>query len=183
MMPVMGLAVIESVELLAQCTQAFIDFCALEMEANRAACEKQVEWSMAMVTSLNPLIGYDAAAAIAKEAFKTGKTVRDLCLEKIKAGTLKKKDSDDGREGSGAERGARPARHDGAGEGALMVAFCSAKGGPFAERKATIGKPAPTWAELGFILFAISSIPIGFGLPFVRRSRGEACVPGPKPGG
>ena len=47
-----------------------------------------------MVTSLNPLIGYDAAAALAKEAFKTGKTVRALCLEKIKAGTLKKKDSD-----------------------------------------------------------------------------------------
>ncbi len=94
MMPVMGLASIESVELLAQCTIAFVDFCALEMEANRAACEKQVEWSMAMVTSLNPLIGYDAAASLAKEAFKIGKTVRDLCLEKIKAGSLKKKDSE-----------------------------------------------------------------------------------------
>jgi fumarate hydratase class II len=94
MMPVMGLATLESVELLASCTQAFIDFCALEMEANRAACEKQVEWSMAMVTSLNPLIGYDAAAALAKEAFKSGKTVRELCREKIKAGTLKKKDTD-----------------------------------------------------------------------------------------
>jgi fumarate hydratase class II len=45
-----------------------------------------------MVTSLNPLIGYDAAAALAKEAFKTGKTVRHLCLEKMRAGTLKKKD-------------------------------------------------------------------------------------------
>ncbi|MCI0640645.1 MAG: class II fumarate hydratase [Gemmataceae bacterium] len=93
MMPVMGLAAIESVELLAKCTQAFIDFCALEMEANRTACEEQVEWSMAMVTSLNPLIGYDTAAAIAKEAFKSGKTVRDLCLEKIRAGELRKKDS------------------------------------------------------------------------------------------
>jgi fumarate hydratase class II len=92
MMPVMGLAVIESVELLASCTNAFVDFCALEMEANPAACSKQVEWSMAMVTSLNPLIGYDAAAAIAKEAFKAGKTVRDLCLEKMRAGTLRKKE-------------------------------------------------------------------------------------------
>ena len=35
-----------------------------------------------MVTSLNPLIGYDAAAKIAKEAFETGKTVRDLLHEK-----------------------------------------------------------------------------------------------------
>ncbi len=109
MMPVMGLAALESVQLLASCTQAFVDFCALEMEANRTACEKQVEWSMAMVTSLNPLIGYDTAAAIAKEAFKTGKTVRDLCLEKIKAGTLKKKDTDVRRQGSGIDEGARPA--------------------------------------------------------------------------
>jgi fumarate hydratase class II len=93
MMPVMGLAIIESIDLLAASVKAFIDFCAKDMEANRSACEKQVEWSMAMVTSLNPLIGYDTAAAIAKEAFKAGKTVRDLCLEKMKAGTLKKKDS------------------------------------------------------------------------------------------
>jgi len=94
MMPVMGEVVLESIRLLAGGVNAFVDFCAIEMDANRAACEKQVEWSMSMVTSLNPLIGYDTAAAIAKEAFKVGKTVRDLCLGKIKAGTLKKKDSD-----------------------------------------------------------------------------------------
>jgi fumarate hydratase class II len=94
MMPVMGLASLESVQLLADCVKAFVDFCALDMEANRSQCEKQVEHSLAMVTSLNPLIGYDAAAAIAKEAFHSGKTVRALCLEKVRAGTLKKKDSD-----------------------------------------------------------------------------------------
>ena len=93
MMPVMGLAILESIQLLASCTQAFVDFCAVEMEANRQACERQVEHSLAMVTSLNPLIGYDAAAAIAKEAFKSGMTVRQLCLQKLRAGTLKKKDS------------------------------------------------------------------------------------------
>jgi fumarate hydratase class II len=93
MMPVMGLTILESIALLASCTRAFIDFCALEMQANRAACERQVEQSLAMVTSLNPLVGYDEAAAIAKEAFKSGKTVRELCLEKMRAGTLKKKDS------------------------------------------------------------------------------------------
>jgi fumarate hydratase class II len=94
MMPVMGLAILESVHLLASCTQAFVEFCAQEMEVNQAGCEKQVEQSLAMVTSLNPLIGYDTAAAVAKEAFKSGKTVRELCLEKMKAGALKKKDSD-----------------------------------------------------------------------------------------
>src|SRR5205807_6111017 len=92
MMPVIGLAILESIDVLASCVEAFVDFCAVDMEANRAACEKQVEWSMAMVTSLNPLIGYDMAAAIAKEAFKAGKTVRELCLDKNKAAKLKKKD-------------------------------------------------------------------------------------------
>ncbi|HEV8058892.1 MAG TPA: class II fumarate hydratase [Gemmataceae bacterium] len=94
MMPVMGMAILESIQLLASSAHAFVDFCALEMEANRTQCELQVEKSLAMVTSLNPLIGYDAAAAIAKEAFGTGKTVRELCLEKILAGKLKKKDVD-----------------------------------------------------------------------------------------
>jgi len=94
MMPVMGFVVLESVQLLASCTKAFIEFCALEMEANQAASEAQVEKSLSMVTSLNPLIGYDAAAAIAKEAFKSGKTIRELCREKMMAATLKKKNSD-----------------------------------------------------------------------------------------
>src|SRR5262249_52360156 len=92
MMPVIGLAALESVQLLASATQVFVDFCALEMQANAANCDNQVEKSLSMVTSLNPLIGYDAAAAIAKEAFRSGRTVRELCLEKIRDGTLKKKD-------------------------------------------------------------------------------------------
>jgi fumarate hydratase class II len=94
MMPVMGLAAIESAQLLASAVRAFIDFCAKDMEANRARCEEQVEDSLALVTSLNPLIGYDAAAAIAKEAFRTGKTVRMLCTEKLQANLLKRKDTD-----------------------------------------------------------------------------------------
>jgi fumarate hydratase class II len=92
MMPVMGQTILESIQLLASSAQAFVEFCSDEMEANREQCELQVEKSLAMVTSLNPLIGYDAAAAIAKEAFKSGKTVRELCLEKMKSGTLTKKE-------------------------------------------------------------------------------------------
>ncbi len=81
MMPVMGRATLESIRLLGAATRAFVDFCAQEMEANAAACEAAVEKSLSMVTSLNPLIGYEKAAALAKEAFKTGKTIRDLCTE------------------------------------------------------------------------------------------------------
>jgi fumarate hydratase class II len=81
MMPVMGQATLESVALLASSCRAFVDFCVLEMEANAEACEASVEKSLSMVTSLNPHIGYERAAALAKEAFKSGKTIRELCRE------------------------------------------------------------------------------------------------------
>jgi fumarate hydratase class II len=81
MMPVMGQTTLESVALLAGATRAFVDFCAIEMEANPEACEASVEKSLSMVTSLNPHIGYEKAAAIAKQAFKSNKTVRELCRE------------------------------------------------------------------------------------------------------
>jgi fumarate hydratase class II len=73
-MPIMGHAALESCRLLTSATRAFV-------EANRAACEASIEKSLAMVTSLNPHIGYERAAALAKEAFKTGKTIRELCRE------------------------------------------------------------------------------------------------------
>ncbi|MBA3313798.1 MAG: class II fumarate hydratase [Planctomycetota bacterium] len=81
MMPMMGEATLESIALLANATEAFIEFCAEEMEANAEACETAVEQSLSMVTSLNPLIGYEKAASLAKEAFQTGKTIRELCRE------------------------------------------------------------------------------------------------------
>jgi fumarate hydratase class II len=82
MMPVMGHAALESVRLLAAATRAFTGLCLEGMEANRAACEASVEKSLSMVTGLNPYIGYQQAAALAKEAFATGKTIRELCREK-----------------------------------------------------------------------------------------------------
>ncbi|MFP6691519.1 MAG: class II fumarate hydratase [Pirellulales bacterium] len=81
MMPVMGQTTLESIGLLSSATNAFVDLCAADMEANVEACEAAVEKSLSMVTSLNPYIGYEKAAALAKEAFKTGKTIRELCLE------------------------------------------------------------------------------------------------------
>jgi fumarate hydratase class II len=81
MMPVMGHAVIESIQLMAAVTRAFVDFCAEGMQANEDSCEAAVEQSLSMVTSLNPLLGYEKAAALAKKAFQTGKTIRELCRE------------------------------------------------------------------------------------------------------
>jgi fumarate hydratase class II len=82
MMPVMGHATLESVALLTGATNAFVDLCARGMEANPEACNAAVEKSLSMVTSLNPYIGYEKAAQLAKEAFQTGKTIRELCREK-----------------------------------------------------------------------------------------------------
>ncbi len=79
MMPVMGQTTLESIMLLARGTDAFVEFCAKDMEANEAACVASVEKSLSMVTSLNPFIGYEKAAALAKEAFKSGETIRELC--------------------------------------------------------------------------------------------------------
>ena len=81
MMPVMGHAVLESIRLMAAACRAFVDFCAEGLEANVEACEASVEKSLSMVTSLNPLIGYEKAASLAKEAFATGRTIRELCRE------------------------------------------------------------------------------------------------------
>jgi fumarate hydratase class II len=81
MMPVMGQTTLESIMLLANATQAFVDKCADGLEANEQACVASVEQSLSMVTSLNPHVGYEKAAALAKDAFKTGKTIRELCTE------------------------------------------------------------------------------------------------------
>jgi len=92
MMPVMGHTTLESITLLTGATHAFVEFCAEEMEADVEACTASVEKSLSMVTSLIPHIGYDESARLAKEAMKSGKTIRELCVEKqvLPVETLKK---------------------------------------------------------------------------------------------
>ena len=82
MMPVMGHTVLESVRLLSSGTDAFVEFCVSDIKANEKECKAFVEQSLSMVTSLNPHIGYEAASRLAKEAFNSGKTIRELCVEK-----------------------------------------------------------------------------------------------------
>ena len=82
MMPVMGHTILESIYLLSHGTEAFIEFCMEGLEANPESCEASVEKSLSMVTSLNPLIGYELASKLAKDAFHTGKTIRELCRER-----------------------------------------------------------------------------------------------------
>ncbi|HOM16786.1 MAG TPA: class II fumarate hydratase [Thermoguttaceae bacterium] len=82
MMPVMADAVLESVRLLARSARLLAQRYLTGMEANRSQCEAAVEKSLALVTALVPHIGYERAAELAKEAFRTGKTIRQLCQER-----------------------------------------------------------------------------------------------------
>ncbi len=81
-MPLMAHNLLESIRLLAAGARIFADRCVAGIEADEDRCEKLVERSLAMCTSLAPLIGYDAAAAIAKDAFDQGKTIRQVAMEK-----------------------------------------------------------------------------------------------------
>ncbi len=81
MMPVIARNLLESITFLANAVRVFTDKAVVGMEANREKAASYVEWSLAMVTSLAPVIGYDRAAQIAKKAVAEGKTVREVCLE------------------------------------------------------------------------------------------------------
>jgi fumarate hydratase class II len=81
MMPVMADTAIESVKILSGALEVFTEKCLKGLEANEEKCREGVEKSLSLATALNPHIGYEKAAEIAKEAFKTGKTVREVCLE------------------------------------------------------------------------------------------------------
>jgi fumarate hydratase class II len=81
MMPLMAANLLESVQLLAQATDNFVVRCVAGIQADEARCASMIEQSLAMCTSLAPAIGYDAAARIAKKAYDTGKTVRQVALE------------------------------------------------------------------------------------------------------
>jgi len=78
MMPIMTLRLLEAISFSASVARAFTEKCVVGIEANRERCEEMVEKSLAMVTALAPVIGYDAAARIAKESFTSGKTVREV---------------------------------------------------------------------------------------------------------
>jgi fumarate hydratase class II len=81
-MPVMIDAFLESVKLLANATNVFVDKLLTGLAVNEQQCRQLIEQSLMMVTSLAPKIGYEKAAALAKEAFDTGKTIRELCSER-----------------------------------------------------------------------------------------------------
>jgi fumarate hydratase, class II len=82
-MPLLAACMLESVELLANGSGVFAERCVAGIEADRGRCGELIEWSLSMVTSLVPRIGYENAAGIARESVESGRTVRELCRERL----------------------------------------------------------------------------------------------------
>ena len=81
MLPLIGSNILESINILSNGMVMFREKLLDNLSANEKKCNGYIEDSLAMCTSLAPIIGYDKAASIAKKAFKTDKTVREICIE------------------------------------------------------------------------------------------------------
>ena len=81
MLPVIAHNLLESIEILSTGSRVFADRCVKGLQADKERCEGLIEQSLMMCTSLAPVIGYDNAAAIAKKAYQTGKTIRQVASE------------------------------------------------------------------------------------------------------
>jgi fumarate hydratase class II len=82
MMPVMAHNLLQSIRLLANAVKVFAEKCVTGLKADVGRCREMIEKSLAMATALSPRIGHDRAAEIAKEAYRTGRTVREVALQK-----------------------------------------------------------------------------------------------------
>jgi len=82
MLPVMARNILESIRLLAAVSRLFADRCVAGLEANVEVCRSYAEGSPSIVTPLNRFLGYDEAAAIAKQALAENKSIRQVVLER-----------------------------------------------------------------------------------------------------
>lgn len=82
MMPVLAQALLESITLLANVARTFADRCVMGIEANESRARELLEKNPSIATALNTYVGYDKAAEVAKEAARSGRSVRDVVEEK-----------------------------------------------------------------------------------------------------
>jgi fumarate hydratase class II len=80
-MPVIAYNLLQSIRLLGDACNSFTDNCAYGIEPNLAKIEYNLHNSLMLVTALNPVIGYENAAKVAKTAFKEGKTLKQVAVE------------------------------------------------------------------------------------------------------
>lgn len=81
-LPLLAHCLHESIHCLANGVTAFTDKCVVGLEADAGRARELVDRSLMLVTALNSHLGYDVSAAIAKEALATGRTLREIVLER-----------------------------------------------------------------------------------------------------
>ncbi|AAU25578.2 aspartate ammonia-lyase [Bacillus licheniformis] len=81
MEPVLVFNLLQSISIMNNGFRSFTDHCVAGIEANEKRLKAYVEKSAGVITAVNPHLGYEAAARIAREAILTGQSVRDLCLQ------------------------------------------------------------------------------------------------------
>ena len=82
MEPIMAYNLFSSMNYLTNAVRTFVDKLLIGLEPNREQCRKWVDRSVGIVTALLPHIGYEQSAMLAKEAYATGRPIRDVILEK-----------------------------------------------------------------------------------------------------
>jgi fumarate hydratase class II len=81
-LPVMARNLYSSIDLLTAASRAFADSCVDDIEADAERCRAYAEATAAVATALNPLIGYEQASAVVKEAVTSGRSVREVVTER-----------------------------------------------------------------------------------------------------
>ena len=79
--PVMAYNLLQSIRLLGDASQSFDHNCAVGIEPNLETIDDKLRRSLMLVTALNPIIGYDNAAKVAKHAYKNNTTLREAAVE------------------------------------------------------------------------------------------------------
>ncbi len=82
MEPIIGFSLFKSISMLTNACYTLADKCIKDITANEEHCHNMVNNSIGLITALVPFIGYELCAEVAKAAFKTGKGVRELLIEK-----------------------------------------------------------------------------------------------------
>jgi fumarate hydratase class II len=82
MMPLLAYNLLQSIECLANAVFSFNQRCVTGIKANEARCHATLERNLSLVTGLAPVIGYDQASSISKDAYQSDSTIREVALDK-----------------------------------------------------------------------------------------------------
>ena len=178
MLPVIAYNLLQSIELLASASRVFARRCVAGLEADTQKCESNIEQSLAMCTALAPVIGYDKAAKIAKVAYETGRTVREVALEQVRPGPGDTREiagppKPDGNQIRRMNRSQSTSRFAG-----RTQALISAAPQPIPQRS-----PTPRAFRAPLFTHSAPAPPRRAPLPAALRPRSDAhgtCAPGPR---